>query len=125
MSNHARQNVLQTPAEQLKGVGPQRAARLAKLGLRTALDILFAFPRSYDDLTSLTQISDLEEGPIFRLTGTVEEIDLRNMSAGRSMLGVLIKQGNEYLRAVWFNQPFLARQFQQGQQCSRSAVRPD
>lgn len=116
MSNHARQNVLQTPAEQLKGVGPQRAARLAKLGLRTALDILFAFPRSYDDLTSLTQISDLEEGPIFRLTGTVEEIDLRNMSAGRSMLGVLIKQGNEYLRAVWFNQPFLARQFQQGQQ---------
>lgn len=116
MANNDRRNVLQTPAEQLRGVGPQRAARLAKLGLHRARDILFAFPRSYDDLTSLTRIAELEEGPIYRLTGTVEEIDLRNTSTGRSMLGVLIKQDDQYLRAVWFNQPFLAKQFQQGQQ---------
>ncbi len=106
---------LMTPAQFLKGVGPDRAERLAKLGLNNARDIVFFFPRDYLDLTSLANVRDLEEGPTYRLVGTVEEIDLRNLGPGRSMLGVLIKQGNEYIRAVWFNQPFIAKRLQSGQ----------
>ena len=45
----------------------------------------------------------------------VEEIDLRNTGVGRSMLGVLIRQGTHYLRAVWFNQPFMREKFSFGQ----------
>ncbi len=106
---------LLTPAQFLKGVGPQRAEVLAKLGLKNARDIVFFFPRDYRDLTQLTSIRDFEAGPTFRLLGTVEEIDQRNVGTGRSMLGVLVKQENEYVRAVWFNQPFMAKQFKQGQ----------
>lgn len=106
---------LLTPSQYLKGVGPKRAEPLAKLGLRTARDIVFFFPRDYRDLTTLTNIRDLEEGPTFRLVGTVEEVNMRNVGTGRSMLGVLVKQENEYVRAVWFNQPFMAKRFQSGQ----------
>ena len=95
-------------------MGPHRAERLAKIGLHTARDIVFFFPRDYRDLTSLTNIRDLEEGPVFRLVGTVEEIDMRNAGVGRSMLGVLVKQENEYVRAVWFNQPYIAKRLHRG-----------
>ncbi|HYW79025.1 MAG TPA: hypothetical protein VE890_05580, partial [Thermoguttaceae bacterium] len=42
---------LATPAQFLKGVGPQRAEILDRLGLRTARDVLFFLPRDYQDLT--------------------------------------------------------------------------
>lgn len=110
-----RNHDLLTPAQFLKGVGPKRADPLAKLGLFTARDILFFFPRDYRDLTELTDIRELEEGPIYRLVGSVEEVDMRDSGGGRTMLGVLVKQENEYVRAVWFNQPFMAKQFRQGE----------
>ena len=106
---------LMTPTQYLKGVGPNRAETLAKLGLRTARDVVFFFPRDYRDLTALTNIRELEEGPTYRLVGSVEEIDLRNAGPGRSILGVLVKQENEYVRAIWFNQPFMAKRLQRGQ----------
>ena len=108
------QRDLLAPAQFVKGVGPHRAERLAKIGIHTARDIVFFLPRDYRDLTSLTNIRDLEQGPVYRIVGTVEEIDMRNAGVGRSMLGALVKQGNEYIRAVWFNQPYMAKQLRQG-----------
>lgn len=102
---------LKTPAQFLKGVGPQRAELLERLGLKTAQDVIFFLPRDYLDLTELTSIGDLKDGQTYRIVGTVAEVDARDLGGGRSMLGVLVKQGNEYLRAVWFNQPFLRREF--------------
>lgn len=114
MTDRAKQDLL-TPVQYLKGVGPRRAEILNKLGISSARDVVFFFPRDYVDLTNVTNIRDLQEGPVYRLVGSVEEIDLRDVGGGRSMLGVLIKQGNEYVRALWFNQPFMQKQFKQGQ----------
>jgi ATP-dependent DNA helicase RecG len=36
------------PVESLKGVGPEMAEKLARLGLRTAGDLLRHFPRRYE-----------------------------------------------------------------------------
>ncbi|MEM7316798.1 MAG: DEAD/DEAH box helicase, partial [Planctomycetota bacterium] len=115
MSAQKREQDLLASAEFLKGVGSHRAQLLLKLGLRTARDIVFFLPRDYRDLTQLTNIRDLEEGPTYRVVGEVQEVDLRESAGGRSTVGVLVKQENEYIRALWFNQPFMARQFRQGQ----------
>ena len=47
--------------------------------------------------------------------GEVVEIDARSTGFGKSVVGVLVKQGNEYLRAMWFNQPFMREKFREGQ----------
>jgi ATP-dependent DNA helicase RecG len=105
---------LLTPVQFLKGVGPQRAELLARLGLYKARDILFFFPRDYQDLSETRDISELEEGVPASIVGVVEEIDQRNTAPGRSIVGVLFRQANQYLRAVWFNQPFMRDKFKQG-----------
>ena len=112
----------QTPIEKLtqhiqfiKGVGPHRAQILEKLGLRTAADILFFFPRSYEDFTELHQIIDLEAEQLASIVGVVDDIDSMVTGTGKNILYVLIKQENQYLRATWFNQPFLLQKFQIGQ----------
>ena len=106
---------LLTAAQFLKGVGADRAGVLAKLGLRTARDILFFFPRDYRDLTQLASVQEFEAGAVHQLVAHVEDIELRDSGGGRSMLGVLLRQENDYLRAVWFNQPYLAQQLRRGQ----------
>ena len=40
---------LNTPVEQLPGIGPARGKKLAKLGLFTVGDILRFYPRDYED----------------------------------------------------------------------------
>ena len=100
----------------MPGVGPRRAEMFERLGLRTARDVLFFFPRDYEDLTDQRQVDDLEEGALQTVRGTVEEIDLRNTAAGRCVLGVLVRAQTGHLRAVWFNQPFMRDKFDLGQQ---------
>jgi ATP-dependent DNA helicase RecG len=107
---------LATPVQYLKGAGPDRAPLLHRLNLRTAADILFNFPRDYQDLTDLRPIQLLEEDKLQSIRAVVEEIDVRNTGLGRSKLGVLVRQDSHYLRAVWFNMPFMADKFRQGQE---------
>ncbi|HLA84080.1 MAG TPA: ATP-dependent DNA helicase RecG [Thermoguttaceae bacterium] len=100
----------------LPGVGPRRAPLLERLGLRTAADVLFLFPRDYQDLTRLRAIDELEEGELQTVRGTVVEYELRGTGPGRSVLGVLIRgRCGGHLRAIWFNQPFMRDKFARGQ----------
>ena len=106
---------LATPVTYLKGVGPARGELLERLGLQTARDVLFFFPRDYQDLTDMRSIADLEEDKLLSVRGVVEEVDMRSTGIGRSLLGVLIRQDRLYLRALWFNQPFMREKFARGQ----------
>ncbi len=107
--------LLATPVQFVKGVGARRAELLEKLGLRAARDVLFFFPRDYEDLTVRREIAELEEGALQTICGVVEEIELRNTGPGRCVLGVLFRSGGDYLRGVWFNQPFIQEKFTYGE----------
>jgi ATP-dependent DNA helicase RecG len=106
---------LTTPVQYLKGCGQARAELLARLGIGTVRDLVFLFPRDYQDLTLLRTVEQLEEGALVSVLGTVAEVELADRGGGRSVLGVLLECGGRYLRAVWFNQPFLREKFQRGQ----------
>jgi ATP-dependent DNA helicase RecG len=105
---------LAAPAQFLKGVGPQRAELLAKLDLYYARDFLFFFPRAYQDLSELREIDQLEEGRPASVIGVIEEVDLRNTGPGKSLLGMLLRQGTKYLRCLWFNQPWMRQKLADG-----------
>ena len=106
---------LTTSVQYLKGCGAARAACLARLGIHTVRDLLFHFPRDYRDLSDLREISQLEEGPLLSVIGTVEDVALADRGGGRSVLGVLVRAGDDYLRAVWFNRPYLHEKYRRDQ----------
>ena len=99
----------------IHGIGVQRAKLLEKLGLHTAADLLFFFPRSYEDFTELHQITELQHEQVANVVGTVEDIDPAITGRGKHILSVLVKQDNQFLNAIWFNQSFMAKKFQIGQ----------
>src|SRR5581483_8078696 len=89
---------LNTPVQFVRGCGPRRAELLARLGIATIRDLLFYFPRDYQDLTDLRTVDELEEGPVVSVLGTVEEVELRDRPGGRSVLGVLLRQETRHFR---------------------------
>src|SRR3954466_4857469 len=113
--------VLSTPVEFIHGVGRERAALLHKLDIYFAADLVFFFPREYEDLSDPRAIADLDEENVQTIRGQVVEIDGRSSGFGKSQVGVLVRQGNDYLRAMWFNQPFMREKFREGQHILLSA----
>lgn len=107
--------VLIAPVQFLKGVGPERAALLERLGVRTIGDLLFLFPRDYQDLTDFRPMSELEEERWISVCGRVEEVESRVAQWGRSVVGVLVMGEGGYVRAVWFDQLFMREKFTRGQ----------
>jgi ATP-dependent DNA helicase RecG len=106
---------LNQPVQFLKGVGPNRAVLLEKLELRTAADLLFYFPRSYQDFTELHDVTQLANDQQATIVGVVDDIDQLITSEKKHVLYVLIKQGQQYVRCVWFGQPFMLERFRIGQ----------
>ena len=98
----------------LNGVGPARAEKLSKLGLHTTADVLFFFPRSYEDFTQLSHIRDLGKEQLATVVAEVSDKD-ETGSGGRHVSYVLFRQDNTYLRAMWFNQPWMLNKFRIGQ----------
>jgi len=107
--------MLATPVEFLNGLGPRPAQLFRRLGLHFARDVLFFFPRAYEDLSDVREIGDLEVGRLQSVRGVVEEIEQRSTASGGCVLGVLVKCPTGYLRGLWFNQPFMRDKFTFGQ----------
>ena len=107
---------LMTLVERLRGVNVERAELLHRLGLRTASDLLFYFPRDYQDLSDERKIGDLEEDQLQSVRCSVDEVAITNQGFGKSRVAILVNDGTGHLRATWFNQPFMRAKFHEGQQ---------
>lgn len=106
---------LQKPVQFLKGVGPRLAPLLNRVGLFTARDVLFFFPRTYEDLTRISTVESIDGAGQVCVCARVEEAELRELGGGRSVLGVLLRDETGPIRAVWFNQPFMRLKMEVGQ----------
>lgn len=99
----------------LHGVGPKNSSKLEKLGLYTLGDMLYFFPRRYDDYSQLKPIKSLFYGDVVTVIGQVQSVSSRTLgNTSRSMVEVILSDGMDSLRVTWFNQPWLANRFSKG-----------
>ncbi len=106
---------LLTPVQFVKGVGPQRAELLAKLGLETAEDLLWFLPRDVFDLTDVQSVDRIEPDILQTVRGQVVDVDGRRISRGRTITSVLLDCDGKYVKGVWFNQSWVLKRFFNGQ----------
>ena len=101
---------LYSPIENLTRVGPRFLARLKKLGIKTVKDLLWHFPARYEDYSNLLSISDIrDKGQMVSVTGRVETVDVvRSWQRHMAIVNATIEDSSGAIRAVWFNQPYIA-----------------
>lgn len=101
---------LNSPLEELKGVGEKTAGDLEKLGIKTISDLLFHIPFRHEEFSQAEEISSLKIGENVKIKGEVELISgRRGFRRKMHVTEALISDGKNSLKAVWFNQPFLSK----------------
>lgn len=97
----------------LNGIGPKTAQTLDQLGLRTLEDLLYYFPRRYDDYSQMKPINRLAYGDEVSVLANVKSVNTRNLHGGkRTMTEAIVEDGTGTLRITWFNQPWLEKSLQ-------------
>src|SRR4029077_1419675 len=88
-------------AAAIRGVGPQLAGRLARLGVHTQSDLLFVLPNRYEDRTRVVPIGSLQPGTRAVVEGEVllAEIVFRR----RRQLMVRLSDGTGSLTLRFFH----------------------
>jgi ATP-dependent DNA helicase RecG len=97
---------LQASVQFVRGVGPRRAEALAKLGVRTAEDLLLHLPLRYEDRSSFVRVAELRPGMRVSVAGEVAIAGLRR-ARRMTVFELRLEDGSGRLKAVFFNQPFL------------------
>ena len=100
------------PVSTLKGVGPKTLAIMQKAGLSTLRDLLYYLPRTYENFTFATKLSDIRPGKVV-VRGKIS--DLCTIKTSRRNLTItqgVIHDETDAIRVVWFNQPYRIRQFE-------------
>jgi ATP-dependent DNA helicase RecG len=95
--------LLKTPVEYLKGIGPQRAASLKKeLGIATYQDLLTHFPFRYIDRTRFYKIRELNDTlPYVQLVARVVSREIVGEKSARRLVAQ-VKDDTGSMELVWF-----------------------
>ena len=94
----------------LPGISEGYTKRLNRLGVTTIRDLLYLFPRRYDDYRSLKTISQLQYGEEVTVIGAIWDTKARQTRGGGSLVTSIITDGTGTIQATWFNQPYLEKQ---------------
>jgi len=112
---------LQQSVMSLTGVGSARAELLGRLGIGTVGDLIFHFPRSYDDLTKVSGMDELQADVLQTVQGEVCDMEGKELADGRRVVTVAIAdERGRVIAGTWFNMPFITRQFRYGQRVAFS-----
>ena len=107
---------LQDSITTLKGVGPKKAEAFARLGVNTVEDLIFTFPRIYEDRKDIKDIVELKEGEAALFSGAVDAIRTGGFTRGRRsrVLRMLVTDDTGSIEVVFFNAAYLAKTIKRG-----------
>jgi ATP-dependent DNA helicase RecG len=111
MSSHAK---LADSAQYLKGVGPRRAERLAKLGIHTTRDLLYHVPHRYEDATTVSPAGRLRPGDDATVIGRVISKGVLPTRKKLRIFRAVLRDASGVIECAWPGQPWLDRQIRRG-----------
>ncbi|MDD3375286.1 MAG: ATP-dependent DNA helicase RecG [Candidatus Omnitrophica bacterium] len=110
-------NLREISVQFIKGVGPQRKKTFERLGVFNAEDLLYLFPRRYEDRTSMTPLSELKVGEWQTVSGKVlKQSGRKSWHTKKHVYEMQVGDDHSRVFCVWFNRPYLDRYFEVGQQ---------
>jgi ATP-dependent DNA helicase RecG len=109
---------LDTPVQFLKGVGERRAELLARLGIRSARDLLHHVPFRYLDATQITPIARARSarvGTEVTVVGRVISTGVLPTRRGLRVFQTVLQDASGLIECGWPGRPFLERSILKGQ----------
>ncbi|QZY57112.1 ATP-dependent DNA helicase RecG [Crassaminicella profunda] len=108
-------NDLKKSVQFMKGVGPKKSKYLEKIGIYSIEDVLYAFPRQYEDRSKMKNVMDAKNDEQITIKvvvgGSIEEKSIRK---GLKIYKVPVKDHTATAYAVFYNSPFIKNVLKRG-----------
>lgn len=99
----------------LKGVGEKTLTSLRNLGIRTIMDLITYYPRTYEDRSNIKKIGDIRSEEYVVVIGSIISIENRKTRTRKTMTIARITDGTGILDLVWFQMPYLKKSLEIGE----------
>lgn len=111
------ENLAKKSIQYVKGVGEQRAKLFRSLGVETVLDMLYFFPRDYEDRSKIIPIAQCREGDTVCIRARAE-VNPREQRVRRnfSLFRCAVSDASGALPVLIFNQKYMAAKLKRGQE---------
>lgn len=108
-------SLFKTDIKNLKGVGQKSADCLNKLGVSTIGDLIYLFPRTYEDWTHTVKLNEaLEKKEQCLRLKIISPCRTSYSKSGKVIYRILASDGINNVNIIFFNNKFLAKSLNQG-----------
>ena len=100
----------------LKGIGAAKAKLFEKVGVVTVQDLLYYFPRGYEDRTKIVPIYEAYDSQTVCIKATVfSAVRQRRISKTLSLYSVELADESGQMQATWFNNKYIKNSIHKGE----------
>ena len=98
----------------VKGIGPKRAQKLNKLNIFTLKDLLYYFPRQFEDRNNIKKIAQLENEDRATIKAIIVGSHTLSPRKGLNITKLDVRDETGYAKLVFFNQEYIKNAFKVG-----------
>lgn len=113
---------LETPINHLPYISKRFIGKFSNIGIFNLNDLLLHIPFRYEDFTRVKSINLLLENESTTIIGEVKNTILLPNKSGPRATQITISDGTGQIKATWFRQPYLVRNFKKGSKVALSGI---
>ena len=99
-----------------KYITAKQLSNLKSLGINTIYDLIYYFPRAYDDRTNIKKIGELKFNEYVVLKATVMSVVNLTVRSGKKIVKAMVTDGTGIMEILWFGMPYIKKSLKIGEE---------
>ena len=99
-----------------KYITAKQLSSLKSLGINTVYDLVYYFPRAYDDRTNIKKIGELKFNEYVVLKATVMSVVNLTVRSGKKVVKAMVTDGTGIMEILWFGMPYIKKSLRVGEE---------
>ena len=99
-----------------KYITAKQLSNLKSLGINTVYDLVYYFPRAYDDRTNIKKIGELKFNEYVVLKANVMSVVNLTVRNGKKIVKAMVSDGTGIMEILWFGMPYIKKSLKIGEE---------
>ena len=99
-----------------KYITAKQLSNLKSLGINTIYDLIYYFPRAYDDRTNIKKIGELKFNEYVVVKANVVSAVNLTVRSGKKIVKAMVTDGTGIMEILWFGMPYIKKSLKIGEE---------
>lgn len=99
-----------------KYITAKQLLNLKSLGINTVYDLIYYFPRAYDDRTNVKKIGELKFNEYVVIKANVMSVVNLTVRSGKKIVKAMVSDGTGIMEILWFGMPYIKKSLKIGEE---------